>query len=252
MSKRLGATLVLGYAIAADGIVAIGLPPALAILCLAPLVLFAPGYACVLALELVDDARLPGRRVLLAVALSMGFVALGGLILNAITSLDQTSWSECLVGLTCVFAIAALARDLYDGPRITVSRPRVPAEWRSALSWQTGAAGAVVILAVAAAATLTETSSHSAYDKPVTELTLLPVPGSSRQQLRLTVTNLSGRPQRVTLTVSHGAGRGRATPLIVPASKAWSRVEPAYAGVVQAALTRPGEQRAFSDVSWTG
>jgi hypothetical protein len=252
MSKRLGASLLLGYAVAADVIVSIGLPPALAVLCLAPLVLFAPGYACVLALGLADDARLPGRRVLLAVALSMGFVALGGLLLNAITSLDETSWSEWLVGLTCVFAIAALARDFYDDPRFTASRPRIPAKLPSAPSWQTGAAGAVVILAFAAAATLTETSSHSEYNKPVTQLTLLPVRGSFRQQLRLTVTNLSSRAQRVTLTVSHGAGRASATALVVPASKAWSLVEPAYAGGVQAALTRTGEQHAFSEVAWTG
>lgn len=251
MRNRLAAAVTLGYAVIADLIISLGLPAAVAVVCLAPLVLFAPGYACVLAWQLQGDPRLPGRRLVLAVALSMGWVALGGLVLNAITPLDQASWSEWLVGVTCVFSIAALARDLYDGGRFSVSRPMIPVEWRSSLSWRMAATAAVVILALAAAVTLTETSSKSAYNKPVTQLSLLPVPGSAGQSLRLTVTNLSSRAQSVTLSVARGAGRPRATALVVPASQTWSRIEPAYARV-QAALTRPGEQRAFSEVSWTG
>lgn len=252
MSNRLGAALTLGYAIIADLIISAGVPPAVAAVCVVPLVLFAPGYSCVLALEIPGDARLPGRRVVLAVALSMGFVALGGLILNALGPLDEASWSEWLVGVTCAFAIAALARDLYDEGRFSVPTSLERPRWVGAFSWPTVVCAIVAVLALAAGVLLTETSAHSQYDKPVTQLALLPATTSSGNALRLTVTNLSNRTRRVILTVARGAGVRHATTLAVAPSKTWSRMEPANAGDVQASLTLPGAQRAFTQVAWNG
>src|ERR1700743_1782893 len=165
MSSRVAAVLTFGYAVLADLIIAAGLPPAVAAVCVAPLVLFAPGYACVLAWEIPEDARLPGRRGVIAVALRMGSVALGGLLLNALGPLDEASWTEWLVGVTCAFAIAALARDLYEGRRWSASAFPSRLSWPRGLSPLAIACVIVAIIAVTGGAMLTESSAHSEYDK---------------------------------------------------------------------------------------
>jgi hypothetical protein len=250
VSNRLAAVGTLAYAVAADVLVSLNLPAVVAVVCLTPLVLFAPGYACVLAFDLSAERRLPGRRFVLALAMSMGCVVLGGLVLNALGPLDQVSWSEWLVGVTCVFAIGALARDLYDGRTFAVSRPATLRPRGTVLSLPLAGAAAVAILALGTAVTLTETSGHRAYDKPVTQLSLLPVGGSPGQSLRLAVTNLSSRAEHVTLTIARGAGPAKAMAVVVPATSTWSRIEPSGLGAVRATLTRPGEKQAFSEVSW--
>jgi len=250
MPERRDLVLTPAYAIIAGLLVLLSVPAPVGAILLAPLVLFAPGYALVLALEIPREYARPGRRYILAVTLSMASVALGGLVLNALFGLTQTSWALWLVGLTCGVSLIAAVRHRSMPRPVPADRPRTGPRLR--ITWAVAAAGAVTVAAVGGAAALTEVSAHRAYDKPVTQLSLLPAPGTGNGQLRLAVTNLSGHAERVTLTVTRGARTGPGISLVIGASRTWSRLEPSSTQTLTAALTRPGRSQPFSEVAWTG
>src|ERR1700685_2531619 len=110
MDNRPGVLVLPCYSIAAALVVLLRLPPAVAAVCVAPLVLLAPGYALVLALDIPGQADLPGRRFVLAIALSVATTALGGLIVNALAPLTAASWTVWLVAFTCACSLAAFLR----------------------------------------------------------------------------------------------------------------------------------------------
>lgn len=249
MDRRHAAVALLTYAVVAGAITFLGLPPTVAIVCVGPLVLFAPGCAVVLALAIPDRAQLPGRRVTLSVALSIATTALGGLLLNAVAPLTRTSWTAWLVGFTCVFSFVAFLRSrrVSSPPAAAMSTPRrlVATHWRGL------ALGGVAMVLIAGAATLTEISSRNAYEKPVIQMSLLPSRDYSRRVLQLRVANLSTHKERLKLTVTHRRGPKTSSQLVLPPSAVWTREERLGRFGLSAALRRPGEKRPFREVSWT-
>jgi hypothetical protein len=246
--------LTAGYAVVAGAIAQAGIPSVAAAPLLAPLVLFAPGYALLMTLE-GASARpdMPGRRFVMAVALSMASVALGGLVLNALFSLTRLTWVLWLAGLTCCLSAVAFVRNR-DNQVVAAAAALRPAarpleSIRGSKSWGAFATSTMVLVAFASAVVVTELSSRKAFDKPVTQLSLMPT--SDRNSLWLVLTNMSGRAERVTLTLTKGDQRPVRRSLVVGPSRSWSREEsiPAHGGL-HASLTRPGGPHPFSEVSW--
>ncbi|HLH14224.1 MAG TPA: hypothetical protein VKV16_05500, partial [Solirubrobacteraceae bacterium] len=154
------------YALAAAVAVVVRLPPAPAALCTAPLVLLAPGLALVLALGIAGEREHPGRRLAVAVALSMATTALGGLLVNAATELTTTSWTVSLAGWTVACSLVAF---LKAPPRATRSSTKRPREWAAGRRvWTQALACVLALMLLGGAAALSERNSRSAYDKPVT------------------------------------------------------------------------------------
>ncbi len=232
-------------------VVEIGLPPAVAAILLAPLVLFAPGYALVVALGIPQISDSPGRRLLFGIVLSMACVILGGLVLNAFTRLTTTSWTVFLVAVTCLASLGALVRlrraEPQDGaePAWSWSRDRI--RW---LSPRSVGYALVIIVPLAGAVVVTEISSHHQYNQPVTQLTLLPS-ASGPGDVTISVANRSGRAQRFALVVRRGgASSGTTTALTVGPSETWTRREAVGTDRLTASLRRTGAASPFAQVVW--
>jgi hypothetical protein len=109
-------------------VMALVLPwPAISLVFVAPLALFAPGYAIVsaaFARRQLDPARL----LVLSLALSLAVLALGGLVLNYLGGIHGSSWAVLLllVVLGCCRS-AALRRDRPpESLRLRLPKPGVP------------------------------------------------------------------------------------------------------------------------------
>jgi uncharacterized membrane protein len=233
-------------------IVVIGLPSVVAAIVLAPLVLFAPGYALVVALGIPRLSDSPGRRLIFGIVLSMACVIFGGLVLNAITRLTTASWTVLLVTVTCLASLVALFRIRRREPgegdepsRLsTVSR----AQWFSPRLWCYALA---VVVALAGAVVVTEVSSRHYYNQPVTQLTLLPS-GSDGDAVTISVVNHSGRAQRFDLVVQQsGVTADTTTELSVGPSGTWTRREAVGTSRLTASLRRIGATGPFAQVVWT-
>ena len=247
MARRWTAVALPAYALVAGAIALLGLPAVVAIVCVGPLVLFAPGCALVLALAIPERAQLPGRRVVLSVALSIATTALGGLLVNAVAPLTRTSWTIWLVGFTCVLSVVALLRR----PALPAAPARQPWPKRSArIPWRGTALGVTAIALIAGAVTLTEISSRNAYEKPLIQMSLVPSPGYGGRVLRLTVSNLYPHEERLMLTIARGRNAKSVTSVVLPASYILTREERVGATGMSASLRRPGQARPFSEVSW--
>ncbi len=242
------------YAIAAGLLVLLRAPPLVTALCAAPLVLLAPGYAMMLALGIPGRSDLPGRRFVLSIALSMATTALGGLVVNALAPLTTASWTVWLVGFTCVCSFVAFLRATEHLSFSSVPRAarRYAALAPRTLRWQPLALALLVILLLSGAVTLTELNSRSTYDKPVTQLSLVPAAGSNGRELRLSIGNLSAHAERVILTVIRGRAPGTITSVRVPASHTWTREEAVGKLGLSASLRFPDRRQPFSEVAWSG
>jgi hypothetical protein len=254
MDNRRGVLALPCYSIAAAVVVVLRLPPAVAAVCVAPLVLFAPGYALVLAFDIPGRAELPGRRLVLSIALSIATTALGGLIVNALAPLTAASWTIWLAGFTCVCSIVAFLRlPELPSPSSVRRAARDYAERRPRrLPWRPIGTAVLVVLLLSGAVTLTELNSRSAYDKPLTQLSLAPSAGANGRTLLLSIGNLSPRAEQLTLTIARGRGRRTIMSLVVPASHTWSREEPVSKSGLSASLTRRDQDQPFSEVRWGG
>ena len=219
-----------------------------------PLVLVVPGFALVVALDLAGQDGYPARRLVLSVALSFATTALGGLILNALAELTATTWAIWLLGFTCICSgIGQLrgSRALVPASGLRVARRSV-AQALTAMPWQQPAAVGLALLLFAGAAVLTETSSRSNYDKPLTQLSLVPLAGADGQAARVTITNLTPEPEELQLTIIRGPRAIVTLPVTVLASHSWSREEPLTFSGLRATLAAAGGGAPFSEVSWTG
>jgi hypothetical protein len=254
MDSQRGPLFAICYAIAAAVAVQLNLPPLIAVLCVAPLVLIAPGASLVMALGVKQDPEFPWRRIVLSIALSIATTALGGLVVNAFAPLTAGSWSVWLVGFTCYCSsLALLKRPRHASPSL-----RLPmTDWYpngapDTPRWQSVSAGGLAILLLVGTAALTEVESHSAYDTPITQLSLLPLPGSHGRTVALTVSNLSGHADTLKLTVRHGPGRITKMALDLPASRTWTSTESVGRLGLRAYLTRPPRLKPISEVTWAG
>jgi len=231
-------------------VVEIGLPSVVAAILLAPLVLFAPGYALVVAIGVPRLSDSPGRRVVFGIVLSMACVIFGGLVLNAITRLTTVSWTVWLVTVTCLASLGALARIWRSEPAETAERTSTVdrARWRSPRSWCYVVA---VIVPLAGAVVVTEVSSRHEYNKPVTQLTLLPSE-SGADAVTISVVNHSGRTERFDLIVRRGdVSTGTTTALSVGPSGTWTQREAVGTAGLTASLRRLGAPGPFAQVVWT-
>jgi len=253
MAESLDLILTASYALVAGLITALDIPPAPAAICLTPLVLFAPGYAIARTIESPTRSAGLGKRWLYAVALSMASVVLGGLLLNALFSLTTRAWAIWLVSLTCAFSVAGLVRDQRTRP-IASQDQRFHWWFRRRLTRLSGLQVAALVasgLAVAASVILNELSARNFYNKPVTQLAILPYPNPDSAELRLAVTNLSDRVGRFTLIVTRG-GRVWRSQLVVDPTKTWTREVATSGPPLTAFLVRAGETQPVSEVTWNG
>ena len=253
MAKRLGPALLALYAVFAGATALLRPPAVVGAICVSPLVLLAPGYALVMALRIRPRRDLPFRRLMLSVALSLATTVLGGLLINAVARLTTTSWAVWLVGFTCVCVCVALVRGPWQSDSSTEPEARtlVPRP-KGIFGPKPVAIGVLVILLMAASVILTEVNSRRAYNLPVTQLSLLPLPGSSGRKLQLAVTNLSKVQERLTLTLTPARGHSTTAALSIPASHTWTDEELAPSLGLTAALTRPSQAAPFSEVTWRG
>lgn len=251
MSDRVASIVAPAYALAAGVIVLLDLPPVIGAVCFAPLVLFVPGYTLLLALRVRGRPEVPGRRIALAVALTIACIALGGLVLNALFALTTAAWAVWLIGVTCFFAVPALMRNLRVEALTDSEMGFGLAGWRSLLSARSAVSSVLVLLCVGGAVTLTEVSARSAYDKPVTQLSLLPVTVSGRDLLQLVVASASNRQQDLTLTLRTGTAATRSIALRIRANKTWVQDFPVPRTSLSASLARGGEAQPFSRVVWS-
>ena len=247
MPRRWAVAALPAYALAAGAIALLGLPAVVAIVCVGPLVLFAPGCALVLALAIPERTQLPWRRVVLSVALSIATTALGGLLVNAVAPLTRTSWTIWLVGFTCVLSVVALLR---RPPLASAPAPQLRAERSVRIPWRGMALGVTAMALVAGAVTLTEISSRDAYEKPLIQMSLVPAPGYWGRVLRLRVVNRYPHEERLILTIIRGRNAKSVTSVVLPASYVLTREERLGTNGISASLKRPGQARPFSEVSW--
>lgn len=251
MDSRRDPVLLAAYAVLAGAIVLLDPPSVLAVVLAAPLVLLVPGLSLVMALDIDGDPALPWRRLVVSIALSIAVVALGGILVNAVAPLTKSSWLVLLVVFTCLCSAVTFLRARhawatpFPRPFSGPDRPPVMRLWRWA------AVGIVVLLLLAGAATLTEITSRNAYDTPLVELSLLPVPGGGGK-VELSVVNRSGRTERLRLTIVDGRGSTKVEDLELPASGSWTDQEPVGPAGLSAVLARPDRPRPVGMVSWSG
>ena len=252
MDSRRGPLFASGYAVASAAIALLDPPSILAIVVLAPLVLLVPGLSLVMALDIDGDPSLPGRRLVVSVALSIAVTALGGILVNTVAPLTRASWLVWLVGFTCVcsaitFLGAGRAR-MARFPRPTsrsLHRPRVEGLWR----WvAVGVAG----LCLAGAAVLTEITSRNAYNTPLVELSLQPMAGTHSGQVELSIANRSDHTADLRLTIDDGHRSNKVTSVTLPASHRWTAAEPVGSSGLRAVLRKAGRPTPIAEVIWNG
>jgi hypothetical protein len=252
MASRRAPLLVLLYAVAAAAVVQLDLPPVVATFLVAPLVLATPGLALVMALRLASHPELPWRIFSLSIALSIATTALGGLFVNAVTSLTAASWTVWMVGFTAICCVVALLR-ADPAPAAGLSLRPVPWTRASAMlvgRWRLIATGTLVTLLFAGAAALTEVSSRSAYNVPIMQLSLATSPSSGSGEVQLSVTNLTGHFQRLQLKIVRGRGPGTISLAGVPASGTWTANEQLGSSGISVVLSRPGQTVPIDEVTW--
>jgi hypothetical protein len=250
MSEARDLHLTLVYCAAASAVLAVEPPAAVGLLCLMPLVLFAPGHALVRALDPPSGTRRAADHAVLAIALSFGAVVLGGLVLNGVFSLTRLAWAVWLVALTALASLVALARVhgsvAPSGSRTGETRgPRPLPRPRRA----TVAGASLALVAVAGAVVVNEISAHRWYRTPLTELSL---EGASPRAARLTVSNHSGTRQTYRLSLTVGRSLLDSFDLTVAASRSWTQVVPATMPIT-ATIVQTGRSDATSEtVRWNG
>jgi hypothetical protein len=254
MDSRLARIATPSYAAAAAIVVLLHAPPALTAVLAGPLVLLVPGLALIAALDLPGQAEYPGRRLVLSIALSLATTALGGLILNAVADLRATPWVIWLVAFTFVCsAVGWLRASSAEGLAAEAAAARRSAAQRfRGAPWHQLVLAGIAVLLFAGAAVLTEESSRSHYDKPLTQFSLAPAAGSNGHSVRLTITNLTPNTEEMDLTLFRGSFQIATVPVKVLPSHSWTREEALTGGVLRATLTTLGGLEPFSEVSWTG
>ncbi|HXP38100.1 MAG TPA: DUF1616 domain-containing protein [Solirubrobacteraceae bacterium] len=254
MDSRLARIATPSYAAVAAIVVLLHVPPVLATVLAGPLVLLVPGIALLAALDLPGQAEYPGRRLVLSIALSLATTALGGLILNAVADLRATPWVIWLVVFTFVCSAVGWLRASSDeglAAEAAAARHSATQRVRSA-PWRQLAVAGIAVLLFAGAAVLTEESSRSHYDKPLTQFSLAPAAGSHGHSVRLTIANLTPNTEEMNLTLFRGSSQIATVPVKVLPSHSWTREETLAGGVLRATLTTLGGLEPFSEVSWTG
>jgi hypothetical protein len=253
MDSRRDPLVLAGYAILAAVVVLLDPPAILAIVIAAPLVLLAPGLALVMALDIDGDTALPGRRLILSIALSIATVALGGILVNTVAPLTKASWIVWLLAFTCICCAVTVLR---AGQAWATPFPR-PAQWlsrqpRNAGLWPWVATGVAVVLLLAGAAVLTEVTSRNAYYTPLVELSMLPAPERGDGWVELSVANRSDHTEDLLLTVTDDSGSSSIENLKLPPSGSWKAEEPVSQPGIRAVLTKAGRSKPIGEVALNG
>jgi hypothetical protein len=164
------------------------------------------------------------------------------------------TWSVWLVALTPCYSLAGLPRHVRsraaDAPA-QGSRGRIRIGWRRP-SWPRMAAAAVTVLALTAAAAVTEVSANSSYDKPITQLSVLTYAASEPRSLQVSVTNQSARLEHFTLLLGSASHEIARVQFDVDPSKTWSRMDSSAPPSLRAALIQPGKRQPVREVTWNG
>jgi hypothetical protein len=255
MDSRLARIAAPSYAAVAAIVVLLHAPPALTAVLAGPLVLLVPGLALLGALDLPGQVEYPGRRLVLSIALSLATTALGGLILNAVADLKVTPWVVWLVAFTFVCSAVGWLRASSGAEGLAgeaAAARHSAAERIGSAPWHQLAVAGIAVVLFAGAAVLTEESSRSHYDKPLTQFSLAPATGSNGRSVRLTIANLTPNTEEMDLTLFRGSFQIATVPVKVLPSHSWTREEALTGGVLRATLTTLGGLTPFSEVSWTG
>lgn len=256
MSDTRDLRITLAYCLVAALAVAVDPPAAAGMALLIPLILFAPGYAMVRALEGPRSHLSSTERLLLAVTLSLAAVMLGGLLLNAVFGLTRLAWAVWLVLVTVGGSLVGLVR---------MARARGPAAsagwWRAPLlgplprpRLRASAITAVALCAIGGAIAVTEISARHAYNKPLTQLSLLPsnLHGAGRS-LALSVANRSPAWRLYSVTVTTGRSVARQMEVGIEPSRTWTELLPSSRRPITVQLEQvagPGTTR--QEVRWNG
>ena len=243
VNSRREALLVATYAVLAAAVLLLD-PPALpAAIVGAPLVLLGPGLALVMAFDIDGEAEFPMRRLILSIALSLAVVALGGIVVNILVPLDQTSWTIALVAFTCSCCAVAIWR----GEEVGAAPFAAAIEWLPARSgdgrgrrW--AGIAVIVCLILAAAAILTETTSRNAYDSPLIELGARPLAGPTGE-VEISVANKTDHAEHLRLTYVEETFPKPFEDLEIPASGRWSEDLSIGPSGVTVVLTKPGNPK---------
>lgn len=241
MNSRREALLVATYAVVAGAVLLLDPPTLLAGIVGAPLVLLAPGLALVMALDIDGESEVPMRRLILSIALSLAVTALGGIVVNIVAPLDQTSWTIWLVAFTCFGCAVAIWRGEEPAAAPLASAIEwLPGRGREESDRRWAGIAVVVCLILAGAATLTEINSRDAYDTPLIELGARPVSGPTGE-MEISVANKTDHAEHLRLTYLENTFPSPFEDIEVPASGRWSEYLSVRSSGVTVVLTNPGD-----------
>jgi len=202
-------------------IVALVLPwPAVSLVFVAPLALFAPGYAIVAAAFARRQLDWP-RLLVLSLALSLAVLALGGLVLNYLGGIHGVTWAILLllVAVGCCRS-AALRRDR-PPKRLQL---RLPKPGGAKLGLALGGLAAVVAALVLASATLPAKSAVG-----YTELWIVPEPESEGSEALVGVKSEEQQTTEYDLGVRIGKQLVKRSFVLTPGEETTVRVGPPLA-----------------------
>jgi hypothetical protein len=243
LNSRREALLVAAYAVLAAAVLLLDPPTLLAGIVGAPLVLLAPGLALVTALDIDGESEFPMRRLILSIALSLAVTALGGIVVDILAPLDQTSWTIALVAFTCSCCAVAIWRgEEVGGAPFAAAIEWLPTHGGEERGRRWAGIAVVVCLILAAAAILTETTSRNAYDSPLIELGARPVAGPTGE-VEISVANKTDHAEHLRLTYRQSTVPYPYEDFEVPASGSFRESLKVGVSGATVVLTKPGDPR---------
>lgn len=229
MGEPRATSWVCAWAIVAAASNAVSLPSILSIVLVTPLIFVCPGATAVFALERPAAPLTGHSRIVIAVAMSMAIVVVGGLGLNAAWSLTGPAWASLLATVCIGCTVVGLARRRGDRSadrtgRVLSLRP---------VRWPIVATVSLLVASCAVLAALTEVSATRAFDTPMIRLSVSP--GPARGAGTLVVDNFTPAAERLVLYVEGSDRRlQRAMFTLGPGRQASTYVDPRRAPFVAA------------------
>lgn len=245
MRKHLDLVAACAFCAAAGVLFVLHAPPYARIIAALLLITFVPGYVLLQAVGGRNVDYTLWRSLLWSLTLSMTAVVLGGLLLNAVVPLTTLTWFCWLAALTFVGSAVAVCRRPAQPSRVLSLPPK------SAPSFSAAAVGTFALLTVAGSVALTEQSARRAYNKPETQVALLPAT-SAGHALRLSLTDLSSSQASDLVQIYEGSRLVSTEVVVVRSGSSWHRLlKPTDVRVRISAVNRDRRSQVVAQVIWT-